>query len=121
MNLEEVVHQQPDYLVFAASHSEAGQRDFDALTARPGWRLLDAVRKRHFAVISDAVNRPAPRIVSAIEELARQLHPEVFPDSPVPEKAPPTANTAPSRSLQPALSSFSPRNCARNTESLCVH
>jgi len=44
----------------------------------PGWRLLDAVRNRRFAVISDAVNRPAPRIVSAIEDLARQLHPEAF-------------------------------------------
>ncbi len=29
-------------------------------------------------MISDAVNRPAPRIVTAIEELARQLHPEAF-------------------------------------------
>jgi hypothetical protein len=29
-------------------------------------------------VISDAVNRPAPRIVSAIEELARQLHSDAF-------------------------------------------
>jgi hypothetical protein len=33
-------------------------------------------------VISDAVNRPAPRIVSAIEDLARQLHPEAFADKP---------------------------------------
>jgi len=121
MSLEEVVHLQPDYLVFAASHSESAARDFDALATRPGWRLLDAVRKRHFAVISDAVNRPAPRIVSAIEELARQLHPEVFQDPPAPEKVPPSANAAPSVSLRPALSSYSPSNCSRSTESSCVH
>ena len=78
MNLEEIVKMQPDYLVFASSHSESLTRDFDVLTRRPGWRLLDAVRKRRFAIISDAVDRPAPRIVSAIEELARQLHPELF-------------------------------------------
>lgn len=78
MNLEEVVRLQPDFLVFAASHSDAGQNDFDVLAERPGWRGLDAVRNRRFAVISDAVNRPAPRIVSAIEDLARQLHPEAF-------------------------------------------
>jgi len=30
------------------------------------------------SAISDAVNRPAPRLFSAIDELARQLHPEVF-------------------------------------------
>ena len=33
-------------------------------------------------MISDAVNRPAPRIVAAIEELARQLHPEAFVEKP---------------------------------------
>jgi iron complex transport system substrate-binding protein len=78
MNLEEVVRLQPDYLVFAASHSDAGAHDFETLSARPGWTLLDAIQNRRFAVISDAVNRPAPRIVSAIEDLARQLHPNVF-------------------------------------------
>jgi len=79
MSLEEVVRLQPDYLVFASSHSDSAQNDFDVLAERPGWRGLEAVRNRRFAVISDAVNRPAPRIVSAIEDLARQLHPEAFP------------------------------------------
>ena len=87
MNLEEVVRLQPDYLIFAASHSESAVRDFEALPALPGWKLLDAVRNRRFAVISEAVNRPAPRIVSAIEDLARQLHPMAFQDSPAPEKS----------------------------------
>jgi cobalamin transport system substrate-binding protein len=86
MNLEEVVRLQPDYLVFAASHAEAASRDFETLSSLPGWQVLDAVRNRRFAVISDAVNRPAPRIVSAIEDLARQLHPAAFQDSPAPEK-----------------------------------
>ena len=97
MSLEEVVRLQPEYLVFAASHSEAAAHDFNALADRPGWRILDAVRNRHFAVISDAVNRPAPRIVSAIEDLARQLHPTAFLESPAPEKpaAPALPKTSP--------------------------
>ena len=86
MSLEEVVRLQPEYLVFAASHSDSGQNDFDVLAERPGWRGLDAVRNRHFAVISDAVNRTTPRIVSAIEDLARQLHPEAFSPHPEDEK-----------------------------------
>jgi len=88
MSLEEVVRLQPDYLVFVPSHSENVTWDVDALAVRPGWRLLEAVRNRKFAVISDAVNRPAPRIVSAIEELARQLHPEAFIEkqAPAPEQ-----------------------------------
>ena len=86
MSLEEVVRLRPEYLVFAESHSDTGSREFEALSNRPAWNILDAVRNHHFAVISDAVNRPAPRIVSAIEDLARQLHPAAFQESPAPEK-----------------------------------
>jgi iron complex transport system substrate-binding protein len=78
VNLEEVVRQQPDFLVFAATHSEKPAVDVQALAKRPGWRGLEAVREKRFAVISEAVNRPSPRIVGAIEDLARRLHPEAF-------------------------------------------
>lgn len=93
VSLEEVARLQPEYLVFATTHSEAAAHDLDGLANRPGWRILDAVRGRHFAVVSDAIIRPAPRIVSVIEDLARQLHPEVFVDEPSPEKAAPPANS----------------------------
>jgi iron complex transport system substrate-binding protein len=79
LSFEEVIRLQPDYLVFAGSHGETGEREFTDLRTRPGWRELAAVRARRFAIISDAVNRPAPRLVDAIEELARQLHPDAFP------------------------------------------
>jgi iron complex transport system substrate-binding protein len=89
ISMEEVVHLQPDYLVFAAAHFAGGEHDFDVLATQPGWDILQAVQNRRYAVISDAVNRPAPRIVSAIEELARQLHPEAF------QAAPPAQKDAP--------------------------
>ncbi len=82
MNLEEVVRLQPEYLVFAGAHADAAERDFDALREEPGWRSLEAVRERRIAVISDAVNRPAPRLIDAIEQLARILHPQVFAAKP---------------------------------------
>lgn len=78
VNLEEIVRLQPEFLVFAESHSQTSVHGIDALGHLPGWRILDAVRNRRYARISDAVNRPGPRIVSAIEDLARQLHPEAF-------------------------------------------
>jgi iron complex transport system substrate-binding protein len=86
VNLEEVARLQPEVLVFADSHSEAVPRNMDALATRPGWRILDSVRDRKFAVISDAVNRPAPRIVSAIEDLAEKLHPEAFAEKSATDK-----------------------------------
>jgi iron complex transport system substrate-binding protein len=82
VSLEEVAKLQPDFLVFAASHSESVPPTVEVLATLPGWSIVDAVSNRRFAVISDAVNRPAPRIVSAIEDLARQLHPAAFAEKP---------------------------------------
>jgi iron complex transport system substrate-binding protein len=78
INLEEMVRLQPEYLVFASAHAGDSQHDIDALRTRPGWRELDAIRRGNIAVISDAINRPAPRLVDAIEQLARALHPKLF-------------------------------------------
>lgn len=99
MNLEEVARLQPEYLVFASAHSDSVSNDLDALAARPGWRILDAVRNRRFAVVSEAVNRPAPRIVTAIEDLAHQLHPAAFAE-PSPGRDVPPAHPG-SPELQP--------------------
>jgi iron complex transport system substrate-binding protein len=91
MSLEEMVRLQPDYLVFASGHSEAVARDMDALARRPGWNQLQAVKDRKFAVISEAINRPAPRLLSAVEELARQLHPGAFLEESGKASSPPGA------------------------------
>jgi iron complex transport system substrate-binding protein len=120
VSLEEVAHLQPEFLVFAASHSDTSARELDALANRPGWRILDAVHNRNIAVISDAIIRPAPRIVSVIEDLARQLHPEVFADAPGTENAtPPTNSPAPANptpkpiALRSAVTTCSPESpCA---------
>jgi cobalamin transport system substrate-binding protein len=93
VDLEEVARLQPEFLVFAASHSDSAAHDFDALANRPGWRILEAARKRQYAVISDAIVRPAPRIVTVIEDLARQLHPSVFLEPPGTGKVAPPANS----------------------------
>jgi iron complex transport system substrate-binding protein len=90
INLEEVLHQNPDYLVFAGTHPDDPQATIDALRKRPGWSSLDAVREGHFAVVSDALDRPAPRMLDAIEDLARQLHPEAFAPAAPPPSAPAT-------------------------------
>jgi cobalamin transport system substrate-binding protein len=78
VSLEEIVHLQPEFLIFASSHDKDTQHDIDALRGRPGWRDLDAMRKDKIIVISDAINRPAPRMVDAVEQLARALHPDSF-------------------------------------------
>jgi iron complex transport system substrate-binding protein len=81
VNLEEVVKLQPEFLIFTQSHWQGSATTQETLAQLPGWRSLDAVRNHRFITMSDAVNRPSPRIVSAIEELARQLHPEAFTEA----------------------------------------
>ena len=116
ISLEEVVHLQPEFLVFANSHTGEGKHDFDVLADRPGWRNLDAVRNRRYAVVSDAINRPSPRIVSVIEDLARKLHPELFPSVPEPDKQPPAALSGPPNSADKPLSGqlSDPSACLEN-------
>jgi len=84
VSLEEIVRLQPEVLVFASAHAGDTQRDIDSLRARPGWKNLAAVQHGNIVVVSDAINRPAPRMVEAIERLARALHPEVFSASVAP-------------------------------------
>ena len=78
LNLEEAVRLQPEFLVFAQTHAQGSAPRLDSLAQLPGWRALDAVRNRRAAVVSEGINWPSPRIVTAIEELARQLHPAAF-------------------------------------------
>ena len=78
ISLEEIVHLQPEFLIFASAHAGDTQHDIDALRTRPGWKDLAAIQQNHIVVVSDAINRPAPRMIDAIESLARALHPEAF-------------------------------------------
>jgi iron complex transport system substrate-binding protein len=84
ISLEEIVRLQPEVLVFAGAHAGDTQRDIDALRNRPGWRSLEAMKHGNIVVVSDAINRPAPRMVDAIEHLAHALHPEAFTSREVP-------------------------------------
>ena len=108
VSLEEVARLQPDFLVFSASHSDAVSPAVDALASLPGWSIVDAVKNRRIAVISEAVNRPAPRIISAIEDLARQLHPEAFAERPAGSKEKLQKENPPTTLPPSAHSSFSP-------------
>jgi cobalamin transport system substrate-binding protein len=84
VSLEEIVRLQPEVLVFASAHAGDSQRDIDALRTRPGWKNLEAMQHGNVVVVSDAINRPAPRMVDAIERLARAFHPEAFTSRAVP-------------------------------------
>jgi iron complex transport system substrate-binding protein len=64
ISFEEVVRLQPEYIVFASNHAGFGAEELGALG--------------HVAVISEEINRPSPGLVNAIEQVARETHPEAF-------------------------------------------
>jgi iron complex transport system substrate-binding protein len=115
VNLEEVVRLQPAFIIFVESHTGAAPQSGDTLVDLPGWRLVHAVRNHRYATISDAINRPAPRLVSAVQDLARQLHPEAFLKKPDAEKEQPIA---PPHSWE--TSSLSPASVPLSWASTCA-
>ena len=74
LTLEEALHRDPDVILFAHSESfTPAPVEFQSL---PGWRDFRAVKSGRMFVISDAVVRACPRLVDALEQVARALHPD---------------------------------------------
>jgi iron complex transport system substrate-binding protein len=74
---EAIIAANPQIIVLA---DEAFGVSIDSVKARPGWSAIDAVRdNRIFAINPDIVSRPGPRIVDALEQLAKAVYPERFP------------------------------------------
>jgi iron complex transport system substrate-binding protein len=122
VSLEEIARLQPDYLVFAAAHTGSAGNNFESVANLPGWQILDAVRERRYLIVSEAIIRPAPRLVSVIEDLAHQLHPEVFLETPVTEPQAPAHNATPPAGGNPQRKVRAARMAAGpcSTESPCV-
>lgn len=52
----------------------------EAVKERPGWGGLSAVKnEKIYPIDVDLVSRPGPRIVDGLEEMAKIIHPELFP------------------------------------------
>lgn len=79
LSAEAVVAADPEVIILA--DHEAGV-DAAAVAARPGWSLLAAVEAGRVVEIEpDLALRPGPRVVDGLEEIARALHPDRFPDA----------------------------------------
>jgi cobalamin transport system substrate-binding protein len=73
LSLEEVLHRDPDVILFPKTESfSPGLEEFARL---PGWKDLRAVRNHQMYFISETIMRPSPRLVDALEEVAKILHP----------------------------------------------
>jgi iron complex transport system substrate-binding protein len=76
ISLEQVVAADPNFIILGDS---AYGITPESLASRPGWENLSAVKNNQIFPFDDnLVSRPGPRLVDALEELAKLLRPELF-------------------------------------------
>jgi iron complex transport system substrate-binding protein len=76
LNIEYVVKKDPE-IIFVTEMPSALSGP-TALSTLSGWKLTSAVKQNKIFLLDDRVNRPSPRIIEALELLAKQIHPEQF-------------------------------------------
>jgi iron complex transport system substrate-binding protein len=72
LSLEGALHRDPDIIVF--SKSESFSPSLDEFQKLPGWKDFRAVKNHRMYFVSDTINRPSPRLIDALEEVARFIH-----------------------------------------------
>ncbi len=74
VDLENLLASNPDVLILG----HVGQTPEEA-KARPNWQSVNAVKNdRVYTINPDLFSRPGPRLVDALEEVAKLLHPDLF-------------------------------------------
>ncbi len=76
MTQEAIIAANPKVIILA---DEEFGVSIDSVKARPGWSAIDAVQNGNiFAIKADIISRPGPRIVDALEQLAKDIYPQRF-------------------------------------------
>lgn len=75
-SLEQLVKEDPDIIIGAESSMGGNPLE---ISKRPGWNNLKAVKNQKvYTINDDIVFRSGPRLVLALEIIAKYLHPELF-------------------------------------------
>jgi iron complex transport system substrate-binding protein len=76
LSAEQIIAKDPEVIVLS---DEGFGTTVATVGTRPGWAGISAVKNnRVVAIDPDLTNRPGPRALDALEQLARALHPELF-------------------------------------------
>ena len=76
LSLEQVVAADPAFIILGNARYGVTP---ESVAQRPGWENLSAVKNGQILPFNDdLVSRPGPRLVAALEELAKLLRPELF-------------------------------------------
>ena len=76
-SLEALVSADPGMIIGPTSHGTSFLPDLGSLS---GWKEMSAVKGgKVYLIEADLISRSGPRIVDGLEEMARLIHPELFP------------------------------------------
>ena len=76
LSLEEILRADPEFVLVPRTPWFAPSRE--ELLKMPGWRDLSAIRQSRLVPLPAAVERPGPRLVEVLGQVARALHPGAF-------------------------------------------
>ncbi len=78
--MEEILKRSPEVIVISSMNPKGDYQKI--LQEWTRWKTIPAVKNgRIYLIDSDLLDRPSPRIINGLEELARVLHPERFKKS----------------------------------------
>ncbi len=76
-SLEEIILKAPEVIIISSMYVNSNHAQW--LDEWKKWKILPAVKNnRLYTMNSDLIDRPSPRIVKGLEQMARMIHPEAF-------------------------------------------
>jgi iron complex transport system substrate-binding protein len=77
VSVESIIAANPQVIILTEDPMYGG--DPAKVAQRPGWDKIQAVQQHHvYAIDPNIVQRPGPRLVDALDQIAKDLHPELF-------------------------------------------
>jgi len=76
ISMEEVLRRSPDVILLVRGVHGGITRD--DLKGHAGWDQLEAVRDNHVIYMGEQLFHPSPVVFDALQQLAKELHPEAF-------------------------------------------
>ncbi|MFH1327667.1 MAG: ABC transporter substrate-binding protein, partial [Candidatus Bathyarchaeota archaeon] len=78
---EAVIEKNPDVMFFPDMYMGVGNfyDTIESVSSRPGWGSITAVQNGAlYEINADIISRTGPRLVDALEAIAKMVHPEIF-------------------------------------------
>lgn len=78
---EAIIDKNPDVMFFPDMYMGVGNfyETIETVETRPGWDTISAVQNGAlYEINADIISRPGPRLVDALELVAKMVHPEIF-------------------------------------------